>query len=621
MSDSRAGPAIEVCHLTRSFRGNGSARPTLANDDVSFSVARGQIFGLLGPNGAGKTTLVSQMIGLVRPTSGTITIEGIDAIADPDTVKATTGFLPQTGLSMRLIEVHRALYYTGRLRGQSPCDARLQTAEMIERLDIGEHADRYVDKLSGGMRRMVNFGMALMGRPRLLVLDEPTNELDPKNRRLVWDVVTERSAADGTTVVLVTHNVLEAEKTVHRVAVMHRGRISAMGTPAELKARADDRTRMELYLKDGAELYADELARLAQVGQVERGNRDGLYLVQSEPERAPALMDAVVSGIGLARLDDFRMARPTLEDVYLKLDLAAREAERSGIPLPVPATAAPVVVAAKRVTTVSVPSPPVATLTSRPSRTVRGRMRAMAVAFKYLWLEQMLEFRTTWSWSLMFGFLMPLAMVFGLTRIGTGLTDRTSLLYIVTGAAVFAVATEGVATLAQRIGVIKNDGMMLYYASLPISKASFLAAMVLSRLLLIMPGLVTPILAGVFFFGADFTISPVLLLVLPITCLALSAIGMTIGTLIDSMDLIVVITNLLIFVLLLASPVLIPVEALPLPLQMLGYLLPPTYAASALRHALSGDLGAGFLLDLSILSGMAVLGLIASARWIRWRIA
>jgi ABC-2 type transport system permease protein len=586
--------AIVVRDLTRVHRGGGP-EPVLANDRLSFSVRRGEVFGLLGPNGAGKTTLVSQLLGLVRPTAGDITVAGIDVVRDPEAVKAVTGYLPQTGLPMRMVEVRRALHYTGRLRGQPERDARAQTDELLDELGLDPVADRYVDRCSGGMMRLVNVGMALMGRPALLVLDEPTNELDPHNRRLVWEVLARRAAVEGTTVVLVTHNVLEAERAVHRVAVMHAGRITALGTPGELKARMGDLARLELFVKDGADLAPRELDTLAAVGEVSPGRRDGDYLVRAAAGRAPELMSAVTDRVGLDRFDDFRLGRVTLEDVYLELNGA--EPDRLE-PLPEPEEREPV------------PIPPRA----------RGFRRALT-EFRYLAAEQLLEVRTTWSWHLLLSVLMPAAMVFGLARIGNGLGDATSLLYIVSGAAVFAVATEGIGTLAQRIGMLRKDGMMVYYASLPIGRGSFLAAMVSARLLLVAPGLVTPVVAAIVLYDADFSLSPALLPVLLVTCLSLSAFGLAIGTLVSNQDLIVIITNLLVFVLLLAAPVLIPADSLPAALRVLGYLLPPTYAADALRHALSGDFGGAFAVDMTVLVAMTALGLAASTRWIRWRVA
>ncbi|MET9708149.1 ABC transporter ATP-binding protein/permease [Streptomyces griseus] len=688
MTHTSRDSAIEVRNLTRVFRTGGSGADVKANDDLTFSIPRGQVFGLLGANGAGKTTLVSQLLGLVRPTSGEIVVEGVDAVAHPDAVKAMTGFLPQTGLSMRLVEVRRALHYTGRLRGQSETDARRQTAELIEELGLGDVQDRYVDQLSGGMTRLVNFGMALMGRPKLLILDEPTNELDPHNRRLVWNMVSRRSAEDGTTVLLVTHNVLEAESAVDQVAVMNGGRITAMGTPGHLKEVLGDRIRLELFVKDEDGLARHERELFDAVGTLTEGKRDGSYLVQTDSARMPELMRVVHSELGMDRVADFRLTRPTLEDVYLTLDgraasapaeteaaaettATAETAAATGTatavataPVTAPRTSveessrAPAGSTATAVLTASEPRtatapavtgtaeaagqagargradasrvPPVRPPASGdaagtgggvPSAGLGARARRMGVDLKFLWLEQMLEVRTTWSWVLMFGLLMPAAMVFGLTRIGDGLSDEESLLFIVSGAAIFSVANEGIGTLAQRIGALRQDGMMVYYASLPISRISFLAAMVFSRLLLILPGLITPMITAKLMYDTDFVISPVLLLVLPLACMALSAIGLAIGTLVRSMDLLLVIVNLMIFVLLLVAPVLIPIESLPVPLQVFGYLLPPTYAAESLRLALVGDFGSAFLLNIGVLTAMTAVGLAGASRWLRWRTA
>ncbi|EGE42192.1 ATP-binding cassette domain-containing protein [Streptomyces sp. SID4928] len=688
MTHTSRDSAIEVRNLTRVFRTGGSGADVKANDDLTFSIPRGQVFGLLGANGAGKTTLVSQLLGLVRPTSGEIVVEGVDAVAHPDAVKAMTGFLPQTGLSMRLVEVRRALHYTGRLRGQSETDARRQTAELIEELGLGDVQDRYVDQLSGGMTRLVNFGMALMGRPKLLILDEPTNELDPHNRRLVWNMVSRRSAEDGTTVLLVTHNVLEAESAVDQVAVMNGGRITAMGTPGHLKEVLGDRIRLELFVKDEDGLARHERELFDAVGTLTEGKRDGSYLVQTDSARMPELMRVVHGELGMDRVADFRLTRPTLEDVYLTLDgraasapaeteaaaettATAETAAATGTatavataPVTAPRTSveessrAPAGSTATAVLTASEPRtatapavtgtaeaagqagargradasrvPPVRPPASGdaagtgggvPSAGLGARARRMGVDLKFLWLEQMLEVRTTWSWVLMFGLLMPAAMVFGLTRIGDGLSDEESLLFIVSGAAIFSVANEGIGTLAQRIGALRQDGMMVYYASLPISRISFLAAMVFSRLLLILPGLITPMITAKLMYDTDFVISPVLLLVLPLACMALSAIGLAIGTLVRSMDLLLVIVNLMIFVLLLVAPVLIPIESLPVPLQVFGYLLPPTYAAESLRLALVGDFGSAFLLNIGVLTAMTAVGLAGASRWLRWRTA
>ncbi|MER5936567.1 ABC transporter ATP-binding protein/permease [Streptomyces sp. NPDC001928] len=642
------GPAIEVRDLVRAYRGRGGEL-IKANDGLTFNVPRGQVFGLFGANGAGKTTLVLQMLGLVRPTSGSITVNGIDVVRHPELVKSTVGFLPQRGLSMRLIEARRALHYTGRLRGQSEADARRQTDELIEELGLGPYADRQVERLSGGLMRLVNFGMTLMGRPELIVLDEPTNELDPHNRRLIWDIVQRRAADDGTTIVLVTHNVLEAEKAVHRVAVMHGGRITAMGTPGELKEQTGAQARLELFVRDGGSLTEAEAARLGRIGVVTPGDRNGSYLVTAPPDRIQPLLEVLVTDVGVTRVDDFRFARPTLEDVYLSLkpepvgqpeEPAEPEPEATPSPEPQPpvkelaAVGAPgtepdaVAPAANAVPTrrsplpaahTPRPAPPAPAPTRVPRRTLGSRLATFGTSFKYLWFEHMLIVRTSWHVHMVFGIFMPLTMVFGFSRIGSGLTDQDSLLYIASGSGVFSIAALGTTAIAQRIGAIKAEGSMMYYASLPISKVAFVTAFVAARLLLIAPGLVTSLLAVEVLYDIELTLSPTLLFVYPLTALPLAALGLVIGSLIDKIELISIVTYMLNFLLLLGAPLLIPMESLPLALRVISYVMPTSYGADAIRHSVTGDIDGMFALDVAILAVASVASLWIADRALRWR--
>jgi ABC-2 type transport system permease protein len=311
--------AIRVQNLTRIYVRAGQDKTDLvANNNLNFEVRRGEVFGLLGENGAGKTTLVMQLLGLLAPTAGQIWLEGVDVVKYPDRAKSLIGFLPQTSLPLRYLEVWRALYFTGRLRGQPEADARCQTDEMLQALDLLQYANRYVHNLSGGLLRMTNFGMALMGRPRVVVLDEPTNSLDPERRRQVWATVARLNRDEGLTCVLVTHNVLEAERVVQRVLVMQAGEIVASGTPGELKLSAGGQVRFEFYLKDTAHLTSIEEGRLSALGQLE-AVRDGHFVLSLPANAVPQATDAIVNGIGLTRLEDFHIALPSLEDVYLSL--------------------------------------------------------------------------------------------------------------------------------------------------------------------------------------------------------------------------------------------------------------------------------------------------------------
>ncbi|MEU1806780.1 ABC transporter ATP-binding protein/permease [Streptomyces sp. NPDC019937] len=659
MVNTSGDTAVEVRDLVRAYPGrNGEL--IKANDGLSFSVPRGQVFGLFGANGAGKTTLVLQLLGLVRPTSGSIMVNGVDVTRYPETVKSTVGFLPQAGLSMRLIETRRALHYTGRLRGQSEADARRQTDALIDELGLGPYADRQVERLSGGLMRLVNFGMTLMGHPELIVLDEPTNELDPHNRRLIWEMIERRSTVEGATVVLVTHNVLEAEKAVHRVAVMHGGRITAMGTPGELKEQIGAQARLELFVRDGGSLTREEISRLSTVGEVSQGNRSGSYLITAATDRLQPLIEVLVTDVGVKRVDDFRFARPTLEDVYLTLNprqhsdaAAARElvttpaggggSAESGDAGKAAAAAAPNGhrPAARELPSAELPAaeppaaePPAAepaapaSGTSRRARAraqgrgrmpLRERLGRFGTSFKYLWFEHMLTVRTSWHVHMVFGIFMPLTMVFGFSRIGSGLTDELSLTYIASGSGVFAIAALGTTAIAQRIGAIKAEGSMLYYASLPISKVAFVMAFVAARLLLIAPGLVTSLIAVRLLYGLDLTLSPMLLIVYPLTALPLAALGLVIGSLIDRIELISIVTYVLNFVLLLGAPLLIPAKALPLPLKALSWVMPTTYGSDAIRRSVSDNIDATFGLDILVLTVMTALALTIADRSLRWR--
>ena len=309
--------AIDIRDLTKRYKGKGNV---LANEKLSLTINQGEVFGLLGPNGAGKTTLVLQMLGLLAPTSGSITVEGVDVVAHPRAVSRFSGYMPQTRIAMRNLEVERALTVTGRLRGQSEPTARAQTNALIERLELGEHRAKYMDRLSGGLMRVAAFGMALMGDPRLIVLDEPTNELDPLRRRMVWEIIRDLKRERPVTCVLVTHNVLEAERVVDRVAMIDGGRVVAVGTPGALKAQLGDEVRLEVVLKPEVaqnghradiEQSLERLGRLVML-------RPGYYAVFVRRDGVGGAVDTMMANLEGA-LDDFRLAPPSLEDVYIHL--------------------------------------------------------------------------------------------------------------------------------------------------------------------------------------------------------------------------------------------------------------------------------------------------------------
>lgn len=309
---AQARAVVRVVGLRKVFKGD-----MVANDNIDLEILPGEVFGLLGPNGAGKTTLIMQVMGLLKPTAGAISVLGHDVVAHPNAAKGLVGFMPQKQIGHREMKVDQALYITGRLRGMSAAAARAQTEEVIARLDIGEFRRRPVEKLSGGMNRLATFAVTLMGRPQLIVLDEPTNDLDPLRRRRVWDVVAELNR-EGATVLLVTHNVLEAERVIQRVAIMSAGRIKALGSPGQLKARLGDEIRMEFVMRhtDGA---ADATVRRAVAPVEPLRVRPGRYVALVPRAEGGRYVDRALAALG-EDVEDFRIAPPTLEDVYIQLD-------------------------------------------------------------------------------------------------------------------------------------------------------------------------------------------------------------------------------------------------------------------------------------------------------------
>ena len=301
------------------------AGAVLATDDVSLEVSGGEVFGLLGPNGAGKTTLIRQLIGVLRPDAGRVSLLGRDVTGDPRAASRLLAYLAQDEPALNELPVGLAIETTGRLRGLSKADARTASAALMEELSLGALRDRPLCRLSGGQRRLAQVAAALVADRPLLVLDEPTTGLDVLARRAVWEVLRRRRTESGVTVVLVTHNVLEAEQVLDRVAVLDHGRVIACDTPGRLKALVTGDVRLDLVWRDEAPLAEPEVAALLARAEVD-GRR---WSVRMPVVDARDVLGRLTSGPALAALDDFTLATPTLEDVYLALGGRDSDLERS----------------------------------------------------------------------------------------------------------------------------------------------------------------------------------------------------------------------------------------------------------------------------------------------------
>jgi len=308
----------EVERLTKEYRrGRDVVR---ANDDVTFALERGEILGLLGENGAGKTTLVRQMLCLLAPTSGRIFLEGQDISRRPQLVPQRVSYLAQRPWGLQDLTPWQGIYFTAHIRGQSRADARAEADSLIEEWRLGGQRDRPIRRLSGGQRRLVGMAVALAGRSEVLVLDEPTNELDPANRHHVWQTLLRRNREHGTTILLVTHNLLEAERVVKRVAIMRSGRLMAIGRPGALKARLGQTVQVEVVLtpdgaqNDGARVLSERWAGQAQADGASR------WLLTVSRDDLATVVPRLFAELGTDAIEDFRLQTHSLEDLYLAFE-------------------------------------------------------------------------------------------------------------------------------------------------------------------------------------------------------------------------------------------------------------------------------------------------------------
>lgn len=297
---------LEIEHVSKVFRGG-----VAANDNISLSVEAGEVFGLLGPNGAGKTTLVSQIIGLLAPTSGEIRVAGVNTVKNPGFARQACSFQPQTQVPIEGMTPGQAIELAGRLRGGQANEVRARARALIEHFELGAWSNKGGEALSGGVRRLVAFCMAAVVPGQVTILDEPTNDVDPLRRRLLWQQVRQL-AEQGSAVLLVTHNVLEAERSVDRLAIIDRGKVVGSGTPGSMKNGNGDYLRLELLLEPGATLHALP----AFLSHPVNGGRRLIGRVSPEDATQVTLWANRMKADEL--IEEYSLGPVTLEDVYIR---------------------------------------------------------------------------------------------------------------------------------------------------------------------------------------------------------------------------------------------------------------------------------------------------------------
>ncbi len=316
---------IEVQGLTKRYG------PVTAVNDVSFRVQDGEILGFLGPNGAGKTTTMRVITGYMPPTEGTVTVAGYDVFAKPIDAKKRTGYLPETPPLYPDMRVREYLRFVARIKGVARREIAARVDDAMAKTRVADMANRHCGKLSKGYRQRVGLAQAILHNPEVLVLDEPTAGLDPKQiietRQLIRDL------GGSHTIVLSTHILPEVSQTCQRVVIINKGRVVAVDTPDNLTARLRGSETMYLQVAGPAEDVRASLAALSGVTRVTAAGRDGgLADVEVDTERGRDIrreLSAAIVGGGWGLLE-LRPMRMSLEEIFLSLtteDAADRPAD------------------------------------------------------------------------------------------------------------------------------------------------------------------------------------------------------------------------------------------------------------------------------------------------------
>ena len=314
---SSRAPAITVRGLVKSF---GEVK---ALAGVDLDVTRGTILGLLGPNGAGKTTFVRVLTTLLQADAGTACVLGLDVVEDAAELRQQIGLAGQYAAVDENLTGLENLVMVGRLYGMSRRNATARGKELLTSFDLEDAAKRPVKTYSGGMRRRLDLGAALVAKPPVLFLDEPTTGLDPRSRLGMWGVIEDLVSDEGTTVLLTTQYLDEADHLADRIAVVDHGQVIAEGTSDELKDRVGGE-RLEVRLEDGAS-FDDAVRALAPMADEPPLCDDGLVTMNVR-QRHGTIVEAVRRlGDAGVDVDDLALRRPTLDDVFLTLTGHAAE--------------------------------------------------------------------------------------------------------------------------------------------------------------------------------------------------------------------------------------------------------------------------------------------------------
>jgi len=308
---------IEVDSVTKRFQ------DTVAVDNVSMKVARGELFGLLGPNGAGKSTLTKMLSGMINSTSGTIKVGGYNIRDDPMKVKESLGVVPQDIVLYDYMNARENLAFFGRLYGLSGSKLRNRIEELLKFTQLDQKAvKRHISTYSGGMKRRVNIAAALLHEPQVILLDEPTAGLDPKNKLALWEII-QTLHKEGKTIVLTTHMMDEAEELCNQVAIMDKGKIIALGSPRQLIKKVKVENTITVVPDKIPPKLIEVVQKIPGVKSSYRAydENEKIEALKIITERAEDILPDVVSAIAAAgtKILSVQLSRVTLEDMFILL--------------------------------------------------------------------------------------------------------------------------------------------------------------------------------------------------------------------------------------------------------------------------------------------------------------
>jgi ABC-2 type transport system ATP-binding protein len=316
---------IEVVGLTKRYG------PTLAVSDVSFEVRKGEVLGFLGPNGAGKTTTMRVITGYLPPSEGKVLVAGYDVVEEPLQAKRRTGYLPETPPVYPDMTVTEYLGFVARIKGVARKEMKTRISEVIEKCAVTDHQHRQIGKLSKGYRQRVGLAQALIHNPDVLILDEPTAGLDPKQIIETRELI--RGLAGQHTIVLSTHILPEVSKTCDRVVVINQGKVVAVGTPDELTHRLQGYETVLLTVEGPAAEIIDKLQRVGGVNMVEpREAQDTRVTFEVHTEKGHDVRAELARAVVESRwnLLELKTSGLSLEDIFLKLTTKDLSEEAAG---------------------------------------------------------------------------------------------------------------------------------------------------------------------------------------------------------------------------------------------------------------------------------------------------